>query len=55
MNSFRCALWNEALRCSLRSEANNPRQVEVLIAAVKIMEAKLALKLRIPLFTAKVF
>ena len=27
------------LRYSLRSEASNPRQLEVLIAAVKFMEA----------------
>ena len=41
------------LRCSLRSEASHPRQLEVLIAAVKFIEANWPLKMRISLFTMK--
>ena len=34
-NTFMCALWNEA-----GSEASDLRQLEILNAAVKFMEAK---------------
>ena len=38
MNRFRCASGSR-LRSSLRGEASNLRQLEILIAAVKFMEA----------------
>ena len=40
------------LQCSLGSEASDPRQLEILNAAVKFMEANW-LKLRNSLFTVK--
>ena len=38
MHTFTCALWNEA-ECSFGSEASDPRQLEILKAAVKFMKA----------------
>ena len=34
-----CPLERNELQCSLRSEASDPRQLEILNAAVKFMEA----------------
>ena len=41
LHRFICALRNEAKR-SLRDEASNARQLEIVIATVKFMEANCA-------------